>query len=33
MSMVAKIVLAFAALNLLFLFTEIALNVLGVAFL
>ena len=30
--MVAKIVLAFAALNLLFLFTELAINVLGTAF-
>ena len=30
--MVAKIVLAFAALNLLFLFTELAINVLGTTF-
>lgn len=30
--MVAKIVLAFAALNLLFLFAELAINVLGTTF-
>jgi hypothetical protein len=30
--LVAKLVLAFAAINLLFLFTELAVNVLGTAF-